>query len=150
MHLRVAPSDGGPRLSAPRPRRCSRSHWTLLLALAALLAAACHNRPAPPHGLQFEWTLAPVPAAVGPATVELRVKDAEGHPVLGAALHVEAQMSHPGMAADPIAFTERGNGRYDASLQFTMPGDWILLIRGSLPNGTPVEHRIDVPRVRPS
>jgi hypothetical protein len=151
VHLRVAPSDGGPRLIASRPSR--RFHPTcsiLLVAATAALAAACHNRPAPPHGLQFEWTLAPAPAAVGPATVELRVKDAVDHPVAGAALHLEAQMSHPGMAAESMAFTERGNGRYDVVVRFTMSGDWILLVRGSLPDGTPVEHRIDVPHVRPS
>jgi hypothetical protein len=150
VHLRVAPSDGGPRLIAPRPSRFPRTCSILLAAATAALAAACHNRPAPPHGLQFEWTLAPAPAAVGTATVELRVKDAGDHPVAGAVLHLEAQMSHPGMEAESTAFTERGNGRYDAAVQFTMPGDWILLVRGSLPDGTPVEHRIDVPRVGPS
>ena len=150
MHVRVAPSDGGPRLIAPPLSRFHRTRSILLVAAAAALAAACHNRPAPPHGLRFEWTLAPAPAAVGPATVELRVKDAGGHPVAGAVLHVEAQMSHPGMEAESSAFTDRGNGRYDAAVQFTMPGDWILLVRGSLPDGTPVEHRIDVRRVRPS
>jgi hypothetical protein len=59
-------------------------------------------------------------------------------------------MSHPGMTAVDVPVIERANGVYDATLQFSMAGDWILLVSGSLENGTPLSHRIDVPNVRPS
>jgi hypothetical protein len=53
-------------------------------------------------------------------------------------------MSHPGMAPAIASATEREDGAYEAELQFTMPGDWTLLITGTLSNGRRVEHRIDL------
>jgi hypothetical protein len=98
--------------------------------------------------LTFEWRIRPAPATVGPATLELRVLDGAGRPVSGARLHVDAQMSHPGMAPVVTTASEREDGRYEASVLFAMTGDWILLVGGSLSDGRVVHHRIDVPNVR--
>jgi hypothetical protein len=38
---------------------------------------------------------------------------------------------------------ERGPGVYEAPLQFTMRGDWIVLVTGTVPGGAAVSHRID-------
>jgi hypothetical protein len=78
------------------------------------------------------------------------VLDATGRPVVGAHLRIEAQMSHPGMAPFLATASERGNGVYEAALRFTMAGDWIVLVTGSLSNGDTVEYRIEVPGVRPA
>ena len=121
----------------------------LLAAVGACILIAACRPPLPPRDLQVEWTIAPAPATVGPATLVLTLRSADGHPETGASLRVEAQMSHPGMAPESAAFREVGGGRYDAVVPLTMAGDWTLLIRGSLSNGTPVEHRIDVAPVRP-
>ena len=148
MHVRVASSDGESRLNIPRRNRF-QSHRPILLILLSTccLLAACH-RPAPASDLKFEWTLKPSPARVGPAILELRLLDAGGRPVSGAQLRIEAQMSHPGMAPLVTTASEREKGRYEATLQFAMGGDWILVIGGSLPNGEAVHYRIDVPNVR--
>ena len=147
MHLRVAPSDGGPRLNLPPRNRSRGQHSTLLVLTFCWIAAAC-ARPAPAHDLKFEWTIIPVPVSVGSARLQLRVRDAAGGPVRGAQLQIEAQMSHPGMAPLVVNATERSEGLYEAELQFSMGGDWILVVRGSLSNGARVHHRIDVPNVR--
>ena len=39
-------------------------------------------------------------------------------------------------------------GTYVASFNFSMPGDWVLLVSAALPDGERVEERIDVARVR--
>lgn len=145
MHLRVAPSDGGPRLNIPRRDRSPRKHSTLLVLTVCLIAASC-TRPA--RDLTFEWTFTPAPVSVGSARLQLRVLDAARQPVRGAQLKIEAQMSHPGMAPLVVIATERGDGLYEAELQFSMGGDWILVVEGSLSNGARVHHRIDVPNVR--
>jgi hypothetical protein len=151
VHVRVAPSHGGRRLTVSRRNRPQTDLSVLLLALwACWLGVACH-RTAQARDLTFESSLTPRRAAVGrPALLELRVLDASGRPVLGAHLRVEAQMSHPGMAPFLATAAERGNGVYEASLQFSMAGDWIVLVTGSLSNGDKVEHRIEVPGVRPA
>jgi len=149
VHLRVAPSDGESRLNLPRRRRFT-SHPPLLILLGTCcLLAACH-RSAPAANVTFDWTLDPAPARVGSAILELRLRDAGGHPVSGAQLRIEAQMSHPGMAPLVTAASERETGRYVATVSFAMSGDWILLISGSLPNGEPIAYRIDLPNVLPA
>ena len=72
-----------------------------------------------------------------------------GRPVQGAALRVEGHMSHPGMAPVVAQAAERQPGVYEAAMAFTMRGDWILLVTGTLASGEPIEHRIDVPGVQP-
>lgn len=148
MHVRVATSDGGPRLNVGRRYRLQHDLPILLVALSACgLTGACH-RPPQARDLIFEWSLSPTRAAVGPAVLELRVLDAARRPVHGARLRVEAHMAHPGMAPVVARATERTDGVYEVDLQFTMAGDWILLVAGSLSNGEAVQYRIDVPGVR--
>ena len=44
--------------------------------------------------------------------------------------------------------SERTTGIYVAPFNFSMPGDWVLLVSAALPDGERVEERIDVARVR--
>jgi hypothetical protein len=45
--------------------------------------------------------------------------------------------------------TEAGPGRYRAALEFTMAGDWVVLVHLTLPDGSRVERQFDVKGVRP-
>jgi hypothetical protein len=98
--------------------------------------------------LDFSSTLEPAAPSVGPATLTVRLRDAGGA-VTGAAVRLEAHMSHPGMAPVMADATERTPGVYGISFHFTMQGDWVLLVSAVLPNGRRVERRVDVPSVRP-
>ena len=145
MHVRVAPSHGGTRLSGHRPPRIPRHRSALLFALTACwIGAGCQRAAVPAPALTFEWTLTPAASTSGPSVLALRVADAAGQPVRGAHLRVEAQMSHPGMAPIIAPLTETSDGRYHATVQLTMSGDWILLITGTLATGEAVDHQIDV------
>ncbi len=79
----------------------------------------------------------------------LTLRDRDQKPVTGARLRLEGLMSHPGMAPVTAAVTERGNGEYEAPLQFTMAGDWILLVTGELPGGMGFKRQIEINGVRP-
>jgi YtkA-like len=81
---------------------------------------------------------------------EVTLLDATGKPVHGAALEIEGHMSHPGMAPVLATAEERRDGVYAVRFQFPMAGDWIMLVKGSLPDGRTLNHRIDIANVRPS
>ena len=142
MQVRLASADGERRLILPAARVLP-----LVAALiASFAAAACHS---PARDLSFEWTLSPRPPAVDrPAALSLRLLDAERRGVSGAKLTLEAHMSHPGMAPVVVPVRELEDGVYAASFRLTMAGDWILLVSGSLADGTTVQHRIDMPGVK--
>ena len=148
MHVRVAPPGGGPRLNAARPHRSRSALSILLVALNACWPAGACHRPAPADNITFEWTLTPAPPAIGPAILKLHVLDGNRRPVRGARIRVEGHMSHAGMAPVLAPARERDMGVYEAELQFTMRGDWILLVEGTLPDGAAITHRIDVQDVR--
>jgi hypothetical protein len=59
-------------------------------------------------------------------------------------------MSHPGMAPVLADAAERAPGIYKVPFEFTMQGDWVLLVSAVLHDATRVERRIDVANVRPS
>jgi hypothetical protein len=106
-----------------------------VLAIASIAATgAC--RAAARDDLTLTWTTTPAAPVVGQATTAtLTVRDAAGRVVDHAALQIEAHMSHPGMAPVIEPAAARGRGVYTAQLQFTMAGDWDVLVTGRLPDG---------------
>ncbi len=147
MHVRLAPFAGRRRMIHPAGGSLLHAPLLPLVILVAVGSASTCRRPAPAADVSLTWTLAPTPPAVGRARLTLHATDTTGRPVRAATLRVEAHMSHPGMAPVLSTATERGDGIYEAKLQFTMRGDWILLVAGSLPDGRTVQQRIDVPGV---
>jgi len=100
--------------------------------------------------VSVDWAMTPTPPVAGAATVgTLTLRDAAFKPVRGATLQVEGHMSHPGMAPVLAEATERGDGAYEVRLEFTMGGDWILLVTGELPDGRRLTHRFGIEHVRP-
>jgi hypothetical protein len=133
--------------------RAQRQRLTAVLFLVCSLAAGCGDdrQPDPGDAVSIAWTLEPAPPAVGaPIVVRMTLRDRDQRPVTGARLTLEGLMSHPGMAPVAAAVTERGNGEYDAPLQFTMAGDWILLVTGELPGDVPFKRQIEINGVRPA
>jgi hypothetical protein len=148
----VAPRAQRQRLTA----RAARA----VIVLACSLAAGCSapgcdvriegNRE-PDDAINVTWTLDPSPPVVGtPIVVSVTLRDREQKPLNGARLRLEGLMSHAGMAPVMAALSPHGEGVYDAPLQFTMAGDWILLVTGELPDGSPVKKQIEIAGVRPS
>lgn len=115
----------------------------LVVALAAggFAAISCGPPAAPVDGAVSNWQLTPDSPVVGQeASVAFTLVDA-GRPVGGAALEIEAHMAHPGMAPVIQPATDRGDGAYGAPVTFTMSGEWIVFVTGTLPDGRRVRHR---------
>jgi len=53
-------------------------------------------------------------------------------------------MSHPGMTPAVATITPRGPDVYDAALDFTMAGDWLLIATVRLHDGRRLEARVPV------
>lgn len=137
-------------LCLPPPRGRGGLTFLLFLGLAAgLLPAGCR----PPAGtapeIALEWTVVPDPPATGPVAFSLTLTDTTaGRPVEGAAVRLEGNMSHPGMKPVFAAAREVAPGRYEAPLDFTMAGDWFVLVEAALSDGRTLQRKVDVRGVR--
>ncbi len=56
-------------------------------------------------------------------------------------------MTHPGMAPVLADVRETTSGSYESSLEFTMAGDWVLVIEGRLADGRRLRRELSVARV---
>ena len=114
--------------------------------LLACSLAACGRAG---RGVTVSWHITPTPPmAAADTIVGLRLRDAEGNPVSRARLHLEAHMSHPGMAPVTADVIEQSAGAYQARLRLTMAGDWRFVVAGTLADGSRITHDTPVPRVR--
>jgi YtkA-like len=77
----------------------------------------------------------------------VKLHDAAGQPVAGARVDLEADMSHPGMAPVFALAREGAPGQYQGSLKLAMPGDWVMLIHVTLPDGRKLDRQLSVPGV---
>ena len=120
-------------------------------AVACAAAAGCGDGSATAH-VAVTVAVAPVPPrAAAESIARVTLRDAEGRPVSGARVQVEAHMPHPGMTPVVADAAERGDGIYEARLQFTMAGDWILVATGQLADGSRiVPQDLPVSGVRPA
>lgn len=128
-----------------------RPEARLLAALAAclVLGAGCQPPAQTAPEIKLDWLVKPDPPLVGPATVSLTLTDTKtGQPVRGAEVRLEGNMSHAGMKPVFGAAREAGPGRYEAPIEFTMGGDWFILIDVTLRDGRTLRRQADVRGVR--
>lgn len=126
----------------------TRVRAVLIAACAALICAGCRGSSAPGGDEQVRVTLSPEPPSVGSAAISVELATARGEPLAGATVRVEGNMNHAGMKPSFADLAESTPGLYRGTLEFTMGGDWFLVIEARLPDGRRVEHRRDVPGVR--
>jgi hypothetical protein len=120
----------------------------LLVGLFLVLAVVSCSRGArelPDVGVDL--AIEPEPPQLGPATVTVTLTGNGGEPITGAGVELEGNMSHAGMVPVFGKAVEVAPGRYLAELEFTMAGDWFILVRAELPDGRSMERVIDVPGV---
>lgn len=117
---------------------------SVLACVPALLASGCRKPVEPQSAIAIEYEISPQPVRVGPVAVTVKLRDAAGEPVPGARVHLEADMSHPGMAPVSGEVREAAPGQYQGSLEFAMPGDWAVLIHVTLRDGRKLERQVSV------
>jgi hypothetical protein len=112
-----------------------------------LAALGCRQ---PDSATEFDVALSvdPNPPRVGPSRLSLLVKHPDGKVVEGATLKIEGNMAHAGMKPVFADAREEKAGHYRAALEFTMAGDWFIVIDGKLADGRSFRKKIDVNNVR--
>jgi len=126
----------------------SWADFARLIAAGALVTACAGPRAA--DDVRVTWNTATTPAVGEPLVADVTLETADGVPVTGASLEIEGHMSHPGMAPVLAAAEEQEDGTYVVRFELTMAGDWIVLVKGVLPDGRTVSHRVDIANVQPS
>jgi hypothetical protein len=116
-----------------------------LLAPAVLLfLAGCHRTVDQASGVTIETNILPQPVRAGPVSVSMKVSDIHKRPVTGARIELEGDMSHAGMAPVFGAAKETEPGYYRGALDFTMAGDWVILLHVTLADGRKLERQVAV------
>jgi YtkA-like len=122
------------------------------LALTFVVSACNHptqlSEAVTSEAVTIEHEITPEPVRVGPATVHLSLADASRHPVTGASITLEGNMSHAGMGPVVATAIEIEPGRYQATLDLTMSGDWIIVTHVTLASGQKLERQLDLKGVR--
>jgi hypothetical protein len=112
-----------------------------------LFASGCRKPTERQAAVAIEYSISPQPVRVAAAVLAVKLRDTAGAPVPGARVSLEADMSHPGMAPVFDEAREVAPGQYHGSLDFAMPGDWVVLIHVTLPDGRKLEREVSVPGV---
>ncbi|HEY2910540.1 MAG TPA: FixH family protein [Gemmataceae bacterium] len=121
----------------------------LAAGLLALAAAGCSGpgSDAAPD-IKVELAFQPSPPKVGAAEATVTLADAGGQPVRGAAVKLEGNMNHAGMAPAFADAKETEPGHYKAEMNFTMGGDWFVLVNATLADGRKITRKVDVRGVK--
>lgn len=134
----------------PQNRGMGRGGLLLLIGSAVLLGAACRPQ-GETSGLDAHVAVEfdPSPPVVGPTNLRLTLTDEAGAPVRCGHLEVEGNMNHAGMRPVFARLEETAPGLYAGTIEFTMGGDWFLLVSGRRDDGVRFDRKVDVPGVKP-
>lgn len=124
-------------------RRFSKLSSGLVLIVLSFLVG-CNHRASTSPNVVLTSAIAPRPVRVGRTDISLNLRDAFSNPVGGAKIQLEADMAHPGMAPLFADAKEIAPGKYEATLDIDMPGDWVVLVHGKLARGERFERQIAV------
>ena len=81
------------------------------------------------------------PSVLGSSQIELRVTDMAGRPINDAVLELKGDMTHAGMVPILASVSGGENGLYSVPFEWTMAGDWILIVGVNLPDGRYAERQ---------
>lgn len=124
--------------------------WLAVCLIVSLFGAGCQPATDESVTIAMDWTVTPQPPTAGPVLLALTLTDrSSGQPLPGAEVRIEGDMTHPGMK--PVFGTARevAPGRYEAPVELTMAGDWVISIDARLRDGRGFERQIELRGVRP-
>jgi len=119
----------------------------VLVLLGALVLAGCRgsSEAIAPEDANVDMSLsvAPEPPTVGEVTLVVSLRTADGEPISGASIDVRGDMNHAGMEAVLADASTDVSGDYRVPFEWTMGGDWFVVVTATLPDGQVVEQQFD-------
>jgi len=121
-----------------------------LMLLAMLAAAGCSPGRSDDEAkdVKVDFKIKPDPPKVGLAEVTLLLTKQDQQPVKGATLKLEGNMNHAGMKPVFADAKEVEPGKYEATLDLTMGGDWYVEVTGTLADGRKLKRKFNVDGVK--
>ena len=122
----------------------ARRSSLVALCLGLALVHGCRRQYEPLWYLTITHEVSPQPPRVGQTGITLSLTDSYGKPITGAQVILEGNMSHAGMVPVFAETTEVAPGRYGATIELTMAGDWNITAHVKLQNGLDVERQFEI------
>lgn len=144
FRIGIVPRD---RLIPPEIHRGFPATLLLVLACAGALVAGCRPRSSATK-VHIEVHFGDSHPVVGQNAFTVRIADAAGNPVRLQDAEVEGDMNHAGMKPVFAKLDQIAPGKYSGTIEFTMGGDWFLLVSGKTPDAVRFESKVDVPGVQ--
>jgi hypothetical protein len=117
------------------------------LFVIGIIFSGCQTSGESYSDIELQWEIEPDPPKVGMAVINILLTDSTGQLIRNADIELEGNMSHPGMQPVITNAEEISEGVYSAKFEFTMGGDWFILINSKLADERIVERQIDIPGV---
>jgi YtkA-like len=148
-----APASGRKARRKPAPsRRVLLQQWGRVVLIFGCFAtrdiSGCSKSSSSSRAVAMQCEISPQPARVGPTTVTLRLADGAARQITRARVVLEADMTHPGMSPVFGETKEVDPGRYQGRIDFTMAGDWVILLHITLADGQNLKRQVDVKGVQ--
>ncbi|MBM7843886.1 FixH family protein [Herpetosiphon giganteus] len=86
-------------------------------------------------------SLEQTPSAMGVQTIVLVINDGST-PLDNAKVQLEATMTHAGMPSQIVQMQALGAGKYQASIDFSMLGEWVLIVNVTEANGAVMQRTL--------
>jgi hypothetical protein len=116
----------------------------MLLVLAAGALVWAILRPTTVAAFHIELLSDPFPMNVGPNTLRIRVRDAQGNALEASRVLINGQLDHPGAILMNAYGQPRGDGEYSALLTWTMMGVADVRITAEFPDGQSLQEDFQV------
>lgn len=120
----------------------------ILFLVMCVSITGCQSSGDAKPNITLNWEIKPSPPRVGKTTLNLTLRDSTDKLITGADVKLEGNMSHPGMKPVIANAEEVEPGQYSAEINFTMAGDWFIIVTTSLGDSSEVEKQIKIPGVR--
>lgn len=120
---------------------------SLALVWLLVMVSGCARVSQQDDSADIQIRLAPIPfpPVIGDSRLVVQIADKSGSPIDDAHMAVKGSMSHAGMA--PVLAEVEGGGKegvYNVPFEWTMAGDWIVIVDVQLADGSRAQERFDI------